>query len=155
MRKHRRKINCRDIVAGLCASMALTGGALMTDPALAESQRLRPIFELSCPEGDSEMRQALCGALQEALQEVVPHAVIRTGDSVAPLAGSLAIRLVPERETRHAMAARLHWKSDQTADWVMGPDVALDSADVALRPHMMKQLAQGLLKVSKLPLPAA
>ena len=126
----------------------------MTDPALAQSQRLRPVFELSCPDGDSAMQQALCGALQLALQQAVPHAVIRMGDSVAPVAGSLAIRLLPERETRHAMAARLSWKTDQAADWVMGPDVALDSADVALRPHMMEQLAQGLLKVSKLPLPA-
>lgn len=153
-----RMSNRRVFAAGLCISMALTGGILMTDPALADVQRLRPIIALSCPPADSDLRQALCGALKEALQEAAPQAVIRRTqarqDAPVPQ-GSLEIDLLLERETPHGMAARLRWKTDPQSAWVTGPDVALDSVDVALRPSMMKQLAQGLLKINKLPLPAS
>lgn len=151
MRDTRRHKNRRQVLALFCLCL---GGGLMSDMAMAQSQKLRPVIELSCPEGQGDMGQALCGALQEALQQAVPHALIRPGEDVAPLAGSLAIRLVPGRETRSALEAHLQWKTTQGAGWETGPDVSLQASDVALRPQMMPQLARDLIKASKLPLPA-
>lgn len=151
MRETRHQIGRRFLVVGLCASF---GGFCMSSSTSAMTgQKVRPVIALSCPQGASDPVQALCGALQQTLQQAVPHGLIRTGEDVAPMPGSLALRLVPTHETRHGLSAHLEWKTIQTEAWQTGPDVTLDSPDVALRAGMMTRLAAGLVRASDLPLP--
>lgn len=124
-----------------------------SSPAMAEQQRVRPLISLSCPADGSEIELALCDALRQALKQAVPHAMLRDGEEIAPLPGSMALKLVPGRETRHSIAAHLEWKTTAGAAWQTGPEVALDSPDVALRVGMMTRLAPDMIRVSKVPLP--
>lgn len=142
----------RVFLAGLgCA----VGGMLMSAPVSAMSeQRARPVIALSCPQDASEIGRALCDALKQALRQASPHAVIRDGEEVAPMAGSLALKLVAVRETRHGIVTQLQWKTTPGAGWETGPEVALDSPDVALRGSMLSRYAEGLIRASRLPLPA-
>lgn len=153
MRETRCQISRRRLVAGLGATV---GGTILmntSSPAMAEQQRVRPLISLSCPADGSEIEQALCDALRQALKQAVPHAMLRYGEEIAPMPGSMALKLVPVRETRHSIAAHLEWKTTAGAAWQTGPEVALDSPDVALRVGMMTRLAPDMIRVSKVPLP--
>lgn len=161
----------RRLAGGLCAGVCaaalpgaggmaggFAGGLIMASSVVAgPQQEMRPVIGLSCPADLSDRGQALCDALHKTLQQAAPGAVLRRADlQVTDLPpGSLRLRLLPGREDRHALSARLQWHTPGDADWTTGPEIRMEAQDAPLSAAMMSRLAAGLIRASHLPLPGA
>jgi hypothetical protein len=101
------------------------------------------------------MANTLCDALLRQLQQVALRSVVRRGDTLAPVPGSLVVELSMGAPSRTMLPARLRWKSATSEGWETGPEMTLSVSDAELSASMMPRLAQDLLKISALPLPDA
>lgn len=116
------------------------------------AQKQRPVIALSCPEKTTEMTEALCDALYRQLQQSAPHSVLRRGQDLASVPGSLVVELSVGAQSRTMLPARLRWKTATTGGWETGPEMTLSVSDTAVSDTMMPRLAQDLLQISDLPL---
>lgn len=104
---------------------------------------------LSCPT-DLNDADALCSALESALQQRAPNHQIKRG-SHAPTSKDLAITLQITRADAHTLEGYLQWQTS-ASPVQKGPPVTLGVDDTNISPHMFGSFASGLVKLSKLPI---
>lgn len=148
----------RITAALLVACIVALGGLGMTGPAASmgakntAQQMARPVIALSCPAKATQFSDALCEALFQQLHQIAPRSIVRRGQDLAPVSGSLLVELSVGAPSRTALPARLRWKSASSGGWETGPEMTLSVSDAELSASMMPRLARDLLQISALPL---